>query len=189
MKIAAPKIEVVPIEKLKPSAKNPRKNHALDELERSISKFGYVSPIIAQAKTYRVLAGHGRLKVLKRGGVKQVPVVVVKMTNKQADLYTIADNRLGELSKFDEKLLVEQLQGLDADALLSVGFSEADLQEMVAKEIEDRELKDLDVKPPPKMTWVLVGIETVRFGEASAIVEELARIQGAIVESTSNDGK
>lgn len=189
MKLSPPRIEVVPIEKLKPSPVNPRIDHAVGALERSIEQFGYVAPIIVQRKTYRILAGHGRLEALKRKGVEQVPVVVADLTDKQAELYTIADNRLGELSKFDEKKIAEQLRGVAPEILESVGFQPEDLEEMVAKELVERGLKDIDVKAPPRMTWVLVGIPTVRYGEISSMVEKLAATRDTIVETTFNDGR
>ena len=50
------------------------------------------------------------------------------------------------------------------------------------------ELKPLKIMPPPPMTWVLVGIPTVRFGEINQQVEAFAGIDGIILETTSNDG-
>ena len=49
---------------------------------------------------------------------------------------------------------------------------------------------DPDAPDPaaPKMTWVLIGIPTVRFGEIAEKMESLAAIEGVVLESTSNDG-
>lgn len=88
MKIQPPTIEVVPIGKLKPWSKNPRIKHAVDGIANSIEHFGYLNPIIVQKKTYRILGGHGRLKALKRSKVKEVPVIVADISDRNASLYT-----------------------------------------------------------------------------------------------------
>lgn len=130
--LPAPKVEIVEVARLKPFAKNPRKHHAVDAIARSMEKFGYLAPIIVQAGTYRILAGHGRLEAVKRRGVDQVPVIVAEISDADADLYTIADNKLGEMSEWDEQLLGELTMSLiarDLDLSLT-GFSEKELEEL-----------------------------------------------------------
>jgi DNA modification methylase len=112
-----PKIETVEISKLKPWGKNPRKNHAVDAIAKSIETFGYLSPIIVQAGTYRILAGHGRLAAFKKQGAKEIPVVVAELSDRDADLYTIADNKLTERADWDGKLLAELLTTFKAEGL------------------------------------------------------------------------
>ena len=131
MKIQPPIIETVPIAKLKPWAKNPRIRHAVDNIARSIESFGYLSPIVVQKKTYRVLSGHGRLKALKRKNVKQVPVVVADISDRNADLYTIADNKLTDSSVFDMKMTSELLKGLGKLDFRLTGFGDDELQKLL----------------------------------------------------------
>ena len=113
MNIPAPAIETVPIGTLRPWDKNPRKNHAVEAIAKSIESFGYLAPIIVQKGTYRILAGHGRLEALKQKGAAEVPVLVADVTDEQAALYTIADNRLTELAEWDFPQLAELLKTLD----------------------------------------------------------------------------
>jgi DNA modification methylase len=129
-----PALENVPIGQLRPWDKNPRKNHAVDAIARSIESFGYLAPIIVQKGTYRILAGHGRLEALKKKGVTEIPVVVADVSDDQAALYTIADNQLGELSDWDERLLAQMVQELQERELdLTVtGLEEATLEELLA---------------------------------------------------------
>jgi hypothetical protein len=47
--------------------------------------------------------------------------------------------------------------------------------------------KVIDVPPPPAMTWVLVGIPTVRFGEIAPAVERLAGLDGVECEVTATN--
>ncbi len=41
---------------------------------------------------------------------------------------------------------------------------------------------------PPGMTWVLLGIPTLRYGEIAETVEKLAAQEGVFCESCVNDG-
>ena len=124
MNIPAPTIETVPLAQLRPWDKNPRKNHAVDAIARSIEKVGYLAPIIVQKGTYRILAGHGRLEALTKVGATEIPVVVADVTDDQADLYTIADNKLTELAEWDFPQLAELLKTLDGQL---AGFTAAEL--------------------------------------------------------------
>ena len=40
------------------------------------------------------------------------------------------------------------------------------------------------MKRPPAMSWVIIGIATVRFGEISADMERIAEIEGITLETT-----
>ncbi|PYX67598.1 MAG: DNA methylase N-4, partial [Acidobacteria bacterium] len=58
-------------------------------------------------------AGHGRLQAAKMLGMGEVPTISVNhLSEAQATAFMIADNRLTEISKWDEKLLAEQLKFL-----------------------------------------------------------------------------
>jgi hypothetical protein len=117
MRIPPPKIETVPIGKLVPWVKNPRKGHAVKEIARSIDAFGYLAPIVVQAKTYRVLAGHGRLAALKEAGVTEVPVIVADIDDDRADLFTLADNKTSEYSDWDFGTMADLILDFDVKGL------------------------------------------------------------------------
>jgi len=174
--IPAPKIETVEITRLKPWGKNPRKNHAVDAIARSIEALGYLAPIIVQAGTYRILAGHGRLEALQRLGVQQVPVIVAEISDEKADLYTIADNKLTEAASWDENLLralVGELKGLDVD-LTVTGFSEGELKEIEGLTIDDPALDAEDALVEPEASAITqpgdlwrLGVHRVACGDST----------------------
>jgi hypothetical protein len=148
MKIAQPIIETVPISKLKPWPKNPRIKHAVESIARSIESFGYLSPIVVQKKTYRVLSGHGRLKALKRlKNVKEVPVIIADINERNAQLYTLADNRLHDLSTFDMGKMTGLLKGLGKMDLKLTGLNNFKLEQ--ALNVEKRQSED----KPKKITF------------------------------------
>ena len=74
-------IRKVSLDKLIPWDKNPRKisKEQMEALERSMTEFGYVEPIVWNEDTGHVVGGHQRLKILKEKGVKEIEVVVVHL--------------------------------------------------------------------------------------------------------------
>ena len=130
MKVPAPIVETVPIEQLKPWDRNPRTHHAVDAIARSMTSLGYLAPIVVQKGTYRILAGHGRLKAMKKLGVTEVPVIVADVDDARADLYTLADNKLTELADWDFSVMADILLEFDAKNLDTTltGFSDAELK-------------------------------------------------------------
>ena len=101
------------VNKLKPFPGNPRKHDTdVEHLVKSIEHFGWTNPVLVQEKTNRIIAGHGRLEAAKAAGIKQVPVIFLEMTDRDADAYTIADNKLAELSTWDQEKLTAMLAEL-----------------------------------------------------------------------------
>lgn len=77
-------IQYLPISSLRLAEYNPRKHskEALEELKKSLSRFGAVDPIILNGAPNRmnvVIGGHMRLKALKELGEKTVPVVYINL--------------------------------------------------------------------------------------------------------------
>jgi len=96
-------------------------------LVRSLKAFGFNVPILIDSSG-TVIAGHGRLAAAKRLGMSEVPTILLEhLSPDQRKAYMVADNRLTDLSRWDEKLLGETLRDLslaeldfDLDA---IGFS------------------------------------------------------------------
>ena len=123
------------INKLKPSPDNPRINkHAIRSVANSIKLHGFAAPIVANFQN-EILAGHTRwyaMQLLQKEESKDysmVPVRQVDITGKQAMLYRISDNKLGELATWNYSKLEEQLKELSNTELdLNImGFSEQEL--------------------------------------------------------------
>jgi ParB-like chromosome segregation protein Spo0J len=112
---------LVPIEKVIPYARNPRKNLvAIGVVARSIAAFGFRQPILVD-KDYVVIAGHTRLEAARSLGLVEVPVVVADhLTEQQVKAYRIADNKLAEVSEWDREKLTRELQ-----TLLDAGYDTA----------------------------------------------------------------
>jgi DNA modification methylase len=126
---------------------------------RSIVRFGFVAPVVYWASGGRMVAGHTRIKalecILSRGytgmdgarvaarpdfvppgapGAGLVPVRFQEFaTEAEADAYALADNKLAEISGWEEKGLAEvqrKIATADADLLRIAGWSENELAKL-----------------------------------------------------------
>lgn len=114
--------------------KNPRFNdQAVDQIAQSIKKFGFASPIIARAEDNRIIAGHTRFKAAKSLNIQYVPVRFMDLSEKEADALALADNRLGEISSWDDGLLGDILAELDDGEfdIDVVGFSQQEIDQLM----------------------------------------------------------
>jgi DNA modification methylase len=103
----------------------------LKQIGRSISTFGFLVPILAD-ECGIVIAGDARLRSAQKIGMVEVPVIrVTHLTEAEKRAFKIADNRLTENSKWNDRLLAETLRdlaALDLDFSLEVtGFSMAEI--------------------------------------------------------------
>jgi hypothetical protein len=92
-------------------------------------------------------------------------------------------------------MLANELQDLHADEidLALTGFDADELSRLLGcddavRREEPVELKQLAIQPPPPMTWVLIGIPTVRFGQINQQVEQIALLPDIICEVAANNG-
>lgn len=103
---------------IKPYANNPRKNdEAVQAVMESIQQCEYVAPIVVD-ENHVILAGHTRLKALKKLGFKSAQVIVKEgLTEEQKRKYRLLDNKTGELAEWDVDLLNIELADLDFGGL------------------------------------------------------------------------
>lgn len=156
-------------EELIPYEKNPRDNRAaLDAIELSIEEYGFTNPILVNEEKV-ILAGHTRREAAILAGLEKVPYIVVDgLTEAQQKAYRLADNKLSELSIWDEDLLKEELEDLlDEDYDISLtGFSDVDLTDIL-KDKED--LEDIEPEEPKEKKTTL---PMLRFGSNSVRITQ-----------------
>lgn len=132
----AKNIELLPLDALTPYDKNARLHTRvqIEKIAKSIAAFGFNNPILIDADQ-GLIAGHGRLEAAKLLELESVPVIRLDHLNeKERQAYILADNRLADLSQWDEELLGKEVAALqeaelDLDAL---GWSEDELAALVA---------------------------------------------------------
>jgi DNA modification methylase len=104
------------------------------QISRSIGGFGFLIPIVIDEAS-RVLAGAARLLAARELGFVEVPTVqVTHLDEAQKKAFALAENRLAELSQWDDRLLAEQLKEL---SLLNLDF-DLEITGFAAAEIDLR---------------------------------------------------
>lgn len=137
------RVEIVPIDSIRPYERNPRKNDAaVDAVAASIREFGFQQPIVCDTDGV-VIVGHTRLKAAKKLGMKTVPVVYANLTSDKAKAYRLADNKTSELSDWNFEHLEIELGDIELD-MEQFGFEDEE-------DKKDAEAMEDDYEPdPPK---------------------------------------
>ena len=125
------KIEQLEISALKPNPRNARKHpqKQIAKLAANMKRFGFPVPVLIDQNNMLV-AGHGRLEAAKQIGLTHIPAVRKSFASaEERSAYALADNRLAELSTWDEDNLRIELEFcLDADIEIeATGFEMSDL--------------------------------------------------------------
>ena len=156
-------------EELIPYEKNPRDNRAaLDAIELSIEEYGFTNPILVNEEKV-ILAGHTRREAAILAGLEKVPYIVVDgLTEAQQKAYRLADNKLSELSIWDEDLLKAELEDLlDEDYDISLtGFSDVDLTDLLK---DEEDLEDIELEEPKEKK---ITLPMLRFGSNSVRITQ-----------------
>ena len=131
--------EWIPIDDLKPYKNNPRINdHAVAPLARAMAEFGFVVPILID-KDNNVVAGHTRLKAAKELGLEDAHILRADhLSDAQVQAFRVIDNKMAELSNWDQDALSEEVQimreaGVD---LTQFGYSQEEV-DCLAEMVDD----------------------------------------------------
>jgi ParB family transcriptional regulator, chromosome partitioning protein len=118
-------------DKIVPSVFQPRRYfdaEAMLELQESIQQIGILEPLVVREATkdqYDLIAGERRWRCAKTLKLKQVPIIIVELSDEEAYLAALHDNSQREdLNPIDETEYILRLLGhwmkLDIDAVKSV---------------------------------------------------------------------
>ncbi len=132
------KIKMMPVSKIIPYARNPRKNDGLPvaKTKASLQEFGWQQPIVIDAQNI-IIVGHTRFKAAIELGMTEVPChIAANLTPAQVKAYRIADNKTGEFSEWDMDLLVLEFEDLKIE-----GF-DLDLTGFAPEEVAGMECGD-----------------------------------------------
>lgn len=91
---------------------NARRNDAgVAKVAESIQQFGFLNPITIDANNV-IISGHTRLKAAKQLGMEYVPCIVQNLSEDDARLARIVDNKSHEYSTWDVGKLHQELDGI-----------------------------------------------------------------------------
>lgn len=160
---------LIDINKVKANKEQPRKifkEKEISELSASIKENGIIQPLIVtidENKNYKLISGERRLRAARLSGLKEVPVVIKKVTKKEHAAMAIIENvQRSDLNCVEEALAYYSLMN---DFNLT--------QEEVAKQIgKDRSTiaNFLRILKLPKEVIKYVQKDELSFGHAKILV-------------------
>ena len=171
-----PKVELVAINSLTPNPRNARthSDKQVAQIAASIERFGWLVPIIVD-EVDMIAAGHGRWLAAMTMCLREVPIIRASfLTDEDRRAFALAENRIAQLSGWDESILTEELTILFEGGyeLEITGFSVADLDISVPV-VAPLEAEDI---PEPEGNTVsrvgdmwLVGDHKLYCGDARAV--------------------
>lgn len=170
-----------------PYENNPRINdYAVKKVLESIKEYGFTNPILVD-KDLVIIAGHTRREAAILAGLERVPYIIKDdLTPEQVKAYRIADNKLAELSTWDEEALKAELFELqELDYPLEVmGFTEMDLKDLFEEKEEPKAKKPKEEKTTLPM--LRFGSNSVRITEDELVL--LSNRYNEYVELTPEEG-
>jgi ParB-like chromosome segregation protein Spo0J len=195
----ADRIELWPIDRLRPYERNPRTHGEaqVDQIAASMVEFGWTNPVLVDDQG-GILAGHGRLLAARKLGLAEVPVIrFEQLSEAQKRAYLIAGNQLALHAGWDEVLLAEELAWLRDERfdLDLIGFDASELERLLALadgEAAGDEAKDEVPEPPeepvskPGDLWVL-GNHRLLCGDATVLADIERVLGGQLADMTFCD--
>jgi len=144
-------MEYMPITEITKWPGNPKK-HNIPAIKAQIRK-GYHEAMVVDTRSGKLVAGHGRLETLidmmEKGeavpenievsdeGVWMAPFQLTAFkSDKDAEAFVIAANRISEIGGWDDEALnkmLQQFQGEDEDLIASLGYSSSALDKILAE--------------------------------------------------------
>ncbi|PSV50020.1 ParB/Srx family N-terminal domain-containing protein [Photobacterium indicum] len=134
----------------------------ISELAASIKEWGFTNPILID-ESDMIIAGHGRWEAAKFIGMEVVPCIILAgLSDSQKAAYVIADNSLPFGSKWDEDLLLQEIEQLEADGfnidLLALdNIEDLDFAEFQPSSFTDGHAKDGDETVNKADTKLTIG--------------------------------
>jgi DNA modification methylase len=189
-------IERWPLDRLIPYARNAR-THSEDQVAQiaaSIVEFGWLNPVLVD-DAGSVIAGHGRLLAARKLGLETVPVIRTShLTPAQVRAYRLADNRLAELSGWNEEMLAAELAALrDEDVDLGLlGFDDAEIDRLLAEPSQEDGAADQVPDPPanpisrPGDLWIC-GQHKLLCGDATVLADIESVLAGELADLCFTD--
>ena len=156
-----PIIEWIPVEAVKPNARNAR-THSKKQIRQiadSIATFGFLVPILMDERRV-VIAGHGRYAAAKLLGLKEVPAIKVQgLSEAKRRALALADNKIAENAGWDRDILAVELpelaeilvvEGLDVSI---TGFSQIEIDQLAVdfeQDASDPTTRSIPSGPRPR---------------------------------------
>lgn len=108
-------VNLIPINMIKPNEKQPRKNfdaEKIEQLAESIREHGIVQPVVLKREDeiYIIIAGERRWRAAKAAGIKEIPAVIMDITDKEILEISLIENiQREDLNPIEEAVAYKRL--------------------------------------------------------------------------------
>ena len=175
----------VPVEFLRPNARNPRKAFAeaeLEDLAASVRERGILQPIIVRSipgmiDAYEIIAGERRWRAAQRAELHDVPVILIEANDREALEIAIVENvQRADLNAMEEAAGYERL-------IAEFDYTQNDLAKVIGKS-RSHVANTLRLSKLPEPVKRMVGDGAVSAGHARALlaVSDPEQVAKRIVE-------
>lgn len=190
----AARIEYMPLSKMKQWPGNP-KEHDVEAIRASIRRFGFVTPLVLDEKSGRMVAGHGRLEALlleQKEGAGKVPPKKIVIKNKEwhvpvlrglnfkteaeAEAYLIASNRLPEIGGWVPDKDMREFMGKHAKSeasLRSIGYLPEEYEAMKV-ELPDPPKTPVEFETKQALRQIIITMAADKYEEAYTRLRRVA---------------
>jgi hypothetical protein len=117
--------KLVAVSSLKHYDKNPRRGN-VKAIAESLQANKQYRPIVVQKSTNKILAGNHTFRAAKELGWEKIAIVHVDVSDEEAKKIVLADNRTSDLAEYDNEVLLELLETIEAPDF-GTGYSASDL--------------------------------------------------------------
>jgi len=181
----------IPADKLLYNPKNWRKHppKQLAALRGILSEIGFAGAELARETEDGIMLidGAARKQLM---GTQPVPVLITDLSEEEADLLLAVFDPLSALAETNQKQLDDLLYEVNIhnEALSRIVSELTDKSEFNTSD-EDLmvELKQFDTRPPPALSWVLIGIPTIRYGDIAETIGQIAELADVTCLTTVTD--
>jgi len=142
----------VKLSEVKLPSYNPRTmpKEELENLKRSIKRFGYVEPIVINRRTGHVVGGNQRVIALRELGFEEAEAVEVDLSLQEEKALNLALNKIS--GEWDIPKLKEVLLELEKDSfeLNLTGFNSGELEDLIGKISDSEDTLKTEIVNEPK---------------------------------------
>jgi len=158
-----------------------------EALRGILSEVGYADALLAREAddgSLVLVDGHLRAETTPD---QEVPVLVLDVTEAEADKLLLSLDPLAELAETNAQALDALLRDVQTGSEGLAGMWDALARENGLLPEDKAEVTQLELKPPPTMAWVLIGVPVVRFGDIQPALDRIAGVPDVTLLSTAND--
>ena len=179
---------MIDINKIKSNSEQPRKNFDNDkilELSESIKVHGIIQPLILKQNNdeYIIIAGERRWRAAKMAGIKEVPAIVMELSDKDILEISLIENiQREDLNPIEEAIAYKKL-------LTDFEITQEQLSERLGKSrtviTNSMRLMKLDERV---QQYIIEGVLSEGHGRALLSIKDNNELQYEVAQKTIDDG-